>query len=154
MDGMELFDVTTGCWNLGPGWEYGTASTAKVPAAHWKARLKRPYWLRTFMRVRYLLAFAAAIPAIVQIIRWLAATIGALARGPGSRCPGCLSKRTRRSQPRTSDTFFPAFLRPYRCENCKIRFFALHSVNYVRRARPSRVSRAMVPAAAQSSSRR
>jgi hypothetical protein len=106
------------------------------------------------MSILYLSALAVAIPVIILIIRWFATMIGALARGPGSRCPACWSKRTRRSRRRVADTFFPAFMLPHRCENCRRRFFSLRPVSYVHPAKPTRASRPMLPATAQGSSRR
>jgi hypothetical protein len=103
------------------------------------------------MRVRYVLVIAAALPAIIYIIRWFAVMIGTLARGPGLSCPKCGSKRTRRSMPRLADMIFPAFVLPRRCENCKVRFFSLASISYPRRAR---AARSLVPATADSGPRR
>jgi hypothetical protein len=98
-----------------------------------------------------LLALAVAIPVIVTIVWWFGIMIATLARGPGSMCLRCGSKRTLLCMPRAIDIFFPAFVLPRWCEFCEGRFYSLQSVSYVGRAR---ASRALIPSTAQSSSRR
>jgi hypothetical protein len=106
------------------------------------------------MDLGYFIALAVAIPAIIPLVRWMTVVTGTLARGPGSSCPRCRSKNTRRAMPRTADVFFPAFLQAHRCEECEGRFFTLQSVNYATRARSVRASRPLISEGAHSASRR
>jgi hypothetical protein len=106
------------------------------------------------MDLGYIVALAVAAPAIIPLIRWVSVITATLARGPGSSCPRCRSKNTRRAMPRTSDVFFPAFLLAHRCEECEGRFFALQSVNYTNPNRILRPSRPLISDGAHSASRR
>jgi hypothetical protein len=106
------------------------------------------------MDLGYIVALAVAAPAIIPLIRWMAVITATLARGPGSNCPRCQSKNTRRAMPRTADVFFPAFLLAHRCEECESRFFVLQSVNYASRTRSMRSSRPLISEGAHSASRR
>jgi hypothetical protein len=67
----------------------------------------------------------------VIVLWWLTAVTIALARGRNiSKCPGCRSTRIRRSQARFVDKIlFPAYIKSYRCEVCKMRFYAIKRVN-------------------------
>jgi hypothetical protein len=66
---------------------------------------------------------------------WCAAVCMGVLRGRARRCPRCDCSRTRWSMVRSPEKFLPAFVMPRRCESCQYRFYAAHSVNYVRRAR-------------------
>ena len=78
------------------------------------------------MRIRYIaLGFA-----LVIVLWWLTAVTIALARGRDiAKCPKCKSTRIRRSWPHVVDNIlFPAYIKPYRCESCRNRFYAIKRV--------------------------
>ena len=78
------------------------------------------------MRIRYVgLGFA-----LVIVLWWLTAVTIALVRGRNiSKCPNCESTRIRRSWPHTVDNIMlPAYIKPYRCESCQNRFYAIKRV--------------------------
>lgn len=79
------------------------------------------------MRIRYI----GLGLALVFVLWWLALATIALARGRNiSKCPNCESTRIRRSWPHAVDNIlFPAYIKPYRCESCKNRFYAIKRVN-------------------------
>jgi hypothetical protein len=83
----------------------------------------------------YQVSLVIAFPAILEIAWWFFIMVVAMARGQVSICPKCHSTHTRRSTRRVWDSFFPAFVRPRRCEDCDHRFFSLHSVRYTGRPR-------------------
>ena len=89
----------------------------------------------SFMRTRYILEMLAAVPVLVCFLRWLGVVLMAMRRGRARRCPRCHCDRTRWSMLQLRDKILPAFVMPRRCESCQNRFYAAHSVNYVRRAR-------------------
>jgi len=64
---------------------------------------------------------------LAAVLWWLTLAIAALARGRKiSKCPRCLSTRVRPSWPRfVDDVLFPSYIKPYRCEVCKKRFYAM-----------------------------
>ncbi len=99
------------------------------------------------MRIRYLLALIVAGPAIFQLIWWFSVMVVAMGRGQVTRCPRyeCRSTCTRLSTLRFPEMLVPAFVLPYRCENCRHRFFSLHSVNYPERQRLKDLAQATVP---------
>jgi hypothetical protein len=93
------------------------------------------------VRIRYILEFLVAAPIIFQMFRMTIRLVAAVARGPvADKCPICASNRTRPSMPHLSDLILPAFIAARRCENCDSRYFALRSVNYVRRAQPAKAA--------------
>jgi len=63
----------------------------------------------------------------VIVLWWLTAVTIASVRGRKiSKCPRCRSTRVRRSWPQFVDyILFPVSIRPYRCEACKKRFYAI-----------------------------
>ena len=69
--------------------------------------------------------------ALVVVLWWLVLATIALAHGRNiSMCPNCESTKIRRSWPRLVDNIlFPAFIKPYRCESCRNRFYAIKRVN-------------------------
>jgi hypothetical protein len=73
---------------------------------------------------------------LVIVLWWLTAVTIASARGRKiSKCPRCQSARVRRSWPRFADyILFPAYVRPYRCEACQGRFYAM------KRSRPDELA--------------
>jgi transposase-like protein len=75
--------------------------------------------------------------ALVVVLWWLTAVTAALARGRNiSKCPKCESTRIRRSWPHVADKIlFPAYIKPYRCESCQNRFYAIKRVNEIKRKR-------------------
>ena len=79
------------------------------------------------MRIRYI----GLGMALVAVLWWLVLATTALARGRNiSKCPNCESTRIRRSWPRAVDhILFPAYIKPYRCEGCNNRFYAMKRVN-------------------------
>jgi hypothetical protein len=87
------------------------------------------------MRIGHVLAWAFALPVILEIVWWFAVMTAAMVRGQVSACPRCQSSSTRLSTPRLTDVIFPAFVRARRCENCEGRFFSLRSVDYTHRGR-------------------
>jgi len=75
------------------------------------------------VRIRYIgLGLGLAV-----VLWWLTLALAALVRGRNiSKCPRCESTRVRPSWPRFVDNFlFPASIKPYRCEVCKKRFYAM-----------------------------
>lgn len=122
----------------------GLSSTKGVRPGHWETRPKHAYLPEDlFMRLRYLLAIALAIPAILPIVWMSAIMIMALVRGPVSSCPKCMQKRIRRSKPRVSDRFFLAWVLPRRCESCKCRFYSPRSS--AEHARRDKISHTLAP---------
>lgn len=91
------------------------------------------------MSIFSLLKLAASTGFFAAIILgtgwWMGAVFMAILRGRARRCPRCNSNRTRWSMVRVVERFLPAFALPRRCESCQFRFYAAHSVNYVRRDR-------------------
>jgi len=64
--------------------------------------------------------------ATLVFIPWLFVLLAALRRGRRiSNCPKCLSDRLRPSWPRMRDKLLLriSFIRPYRCEACRKRFY-------------------------------
>jgi len=90
------------------------------------------------MRLR---EYFALLIIIVSVLAWFSVCIQTILRGSPSHCPGCGTKRIRRSMRRSLDHFFPLFIRAFRCELCRSRFYALVSVSYVADARPRAVPR-------------
>ncbi len=76
------------------------------------------------MRIRYMLLLGIAS---VALILWLSVFLAALLRGRHvTKCPKCLSDRIRPSWPRMRDKLLrTSSIRPYRCEACWRRFYAL-----------------------------
>jgi hypothetical protein len=79
------------------------------------------------MRIRYMLLLGLAS---VALILWLGVFLAALQRGwHVTKCPTCLSDRIRPSWPRMRDKLLrPSLIKPYRCEACRRRFYALKRV--------------------------
>jgi len=78
------------------------------------------------MKISYaaLLNVALLSLAATALAVWIAVVLVARRRGVPVKCPRCLSQRLRPSWPRLVDKTFPRFVRAYRCESCKRRFFA------------------------------
>jgi len=75
------------------------------------------------MRIRYMVAVAL----LVAVLWSIAAAVVVVARGRNiSKCPFCRSSRIRQSKSRAKDRVLHyIYVRPYRCEACLKRFYAL-----------------------------
>jgi hypothetical protein len=76
------------------------------------------------MRIRYMVGLAFLLMAVVW---WITLAAIALARGRNiSKCPYCFSSRIRHARPLRADLLLHYIhVRPYRCEACLKRFYAL-----------------------------
>jgi hypothetical protein len=93
------------------------------------------------VRIRYILEFLVAAPIIFQMLRLTIRLVAAIVRGPiADNCPICASDRTRPSMPQVANLILPASIAARRCENCDSRYFALRSVNYVRRMQTAKAA--------------
>lgn len=75
------------------------------------------------MRIRYILALAAGSAVFLP---WVSVFVGANLRGRKvSECPSCHYNRIRPSYPNLFDRVLVySAVVPYRCENCRRRFYA------------------------------
>lgn len=78
------------------------------------------------MRIRYTLALAVGTAAFLS---WLSVFLAATTRGRKiTTCPVCRSRAIRHSWPTAVDKVLKySFVVPFRCENCRKRFYALKS---------------------------
>jgi hypothetical protein len=80
------------------------------------------------MRILYI---AVVILPMIALALWSGIIIVGLIRGECSKCPRCLTTWIRPSRRlRAGEKILPRFIRPYRCDNCRKRFFTCRSTDY------------------------
>ena len=82
------------------------------------------------MRLRYILALGLGGSMLLTwLTAWLWVVVLASSRHNLDKCPGCRSKRVRRSWPTTLDKVFSvSAICAFRCEACLKRFYARDSL--------------------------
>jgi len=74
---------------------------------------------------------APAIAVVIGLAVWLGVVVKAFIRGKPVVCPRCSAKGSiHRSIRKPVEMVLPRFVRPYRCNMCDKRFYAIRSVDY------------------------